>query len=115
MEEKKVKIEKVVFGGKGLSRDLEKVTFIPLTLPGETVLARVTKEHPDFQEAEAISIIEPSPFRVVPDCKYFGICGGCQLSHATYEKQIEIKLQILQETLHRNQIEFPSVEVYPGE
>jgi 23S rRNA (uracil1939-C5)-methyltransferase len=114
MEEKKIKIEKIIFGGKGLSRDLQKVTFVPLTLPGEIILARVTREHSDFQEAEAISIVEPAPFRVAPDCEYFGICGGCQLSHATYEKQIEIKLQILQETLSRNQVEFPPIQVHEG-
>ena len=98
MDEKIVKIEKVVFGGKGLSRDLEKITFVPLTLPGETVRIRLTKQHNDYQEAEAISIEEPSSDRVAPDCAYFGICGGCQMSHATYEKQVQIKLQILQET-----------------
>jgi 23S rRNA (uracil1939-C5)-methyltransferase len=114
MDEKKIKIEKVVFGGKGLSRDLQKVTFVPLTLPGETILARIIKEHSDFQEAEAISVVEPSPYRVAPDCEYFGICGGCQMSHATYDKQIEIKLQILEETLHRNLIEFPPIEVHKG-
>lgn len=114
MDEKKIKIEKVVFGGKGLSRDLEKVTFVPLTLPGETVLVRITKDHPDFQEGQAISIVEPSKFRVSPECEYFGVCGGCQMSHATYEKQVEMKLQILQETLSRNQIEFPPIEVHTG-
>jgi 23S rRNA (uracil1939-C5)-methyltransferase len=112
MDEKKLKIEKVIFGGKGLSRDLEKVTFVRFTLPGEIVLARITKQYPDFQEAEAISILQPSSDRVSPDCSYFGVCGGCQMSHATYEKQKEMKLQILEETLRRNQVEFPSPEIH---
>jgi 23S rRNA (uracil1939-C5)-methyltransferase len=114
MEEKVVKIEKVVFSGKGLSRDLEKVTFVPLTLPGETVRVRITKDHPDYFEAEAISIETPSGDRVAPACPYFGICGGCQMSHATYTRQVAIKRQILEETLRRNQVPFPQIELHVG-
>ena len=111
MNEKIVTIERLVFGGKGLTRDLEKITFIPLTLPGEKVRVRVTKERGDYQEAEAIEIIEPHPLRVAPQCPYFGVCGGCQLSHASYEEQIRLKTEILKETLNRNKVTYPSVEV----
>ena len=114
MDEKVVKIEKLVFGGKGLSRDLDRVTFVPLTLPGETVRIRVTKQHRDYQEAEAIEIIEPHPARVAPQCAYFGHCGGCQLSHASYEQQIRLKEQILRETLERNQVSHGEIEIIPG-
>ena len=114
MDEKVVKIEKLVFGGKGLSRDLEKITFVPLTLPGEKVRVRVTIQHSDYQEAVAIDIVEPSPDRVAPECKYFGVCGGCQLSHAKYEKQVQLKLEILQETLRRSDLTFPEIQGITG-
>ena len=115
METKLVKIEKVVFGGKGLTRDLEKVAFVPMTLPGERVLVHVTKEHPDYIEAEAVSIEEPSPDRIAPACPYFGICGGCQMSHANYEKQVAMKKDILEETLRRNDVLFPALQIHTGE
>jgi len=114
MDEKIIKIEKLVFGGKGLSRDLEKVTFVPLTLPGEKVRVRVTKQHNDYQEAVAIEIVEPSPDRVSPECSYFGVCGGCQLSHAQYGKQVQLKLETLQETLRRNDLTFPEIQIITG-
>jgi 23S rRNA (uracil1939-C5)-methyltransferase len=114
MDEKVIKIEKLVFGGKGLSRDLEKVTFVPLTLPGEKVRVRLTKEHSDYQEAVAIDIVEPSPDRVAPECSYFGVCGGCQLSHTKYETQVRLKIGILQETLQRNDLRFPEIQVITG-
>jgi 23S rRNA (uracil1939-C5)-methyltransferase len=110
MDEKIIKIERVVFGGKGLSRDLEKITFVPLTLPGEIVRVRITKDKGDYYEAQAIDILEPNPARVAPSCSYFGVCGGCHLSHANYEKQIEIKLQILKETLARNTVKHPPIQ-----
>lgn len=115
MDEKVVTIEKIVFGGKGLTRDLDKVTFVPFTLPGEKVRIRITRDRGDYQEAEAIEIVEPSPARITPHCRYFGICGGCQMSHATYEEQVRIKTEILRETLTRNQIKVPPVEVLTGE
>ena len=114
MDEKVLKIEKVVFGGKGLSRDLERITFVPFTLPGEKVRVRIKRQRNDYQEAEAIEIIEPDPDRVTPECPYFGHCGGCQLSHAGYNKQIQMKVDILRETLQRNQIGFPELQVITG-
>jgi len=112
MEERVVTVEKVVFGGKGLSRDLQKVTLIPLTLPGEKVRIRITREHRDYLEAEALEIVEPSPDRRSPDCRYFGTCGGCQISHASYPAQVRLKESILKETLRRNRIEIPEIQVF---
>ena len=111
MDEKVIKIEKVVFGGKGLSRDLERITFVPFTLPGEKVRVRIKRERNDYQEADAIEIVEPDPDRVTPECAYFGVCGGCQLSHANYNNQIQMKVDILHETLQRNQVSFPEIQV----
>ena len=112
MEEKVVTIEKVVFGGKGLSRDLQKIALIPYTLPGEKVRIRITREHRDYMEAEALEILQPSPDRQSPDCRYFGTCGGCQLSHANDSAQVRLKENILKETLARNQIEMPEIQVF---
>ena len=111
MDEKEIKIEKVVFGGKGLSRDLGRVTFVPFTLPGERVRVRIERQKSDYLEAQAIDILEPHPERVAPDCRYFGVCGGCQLSHASYESQVAMKLEILKETLQRSDVKHPEVEI----
>jgi 23S rRNA (uracil1939-C5)-methyltransferase len=111
MEEKIVKIERVVFGGKGLSRDLDKVVFVPFTLTGEKVRIRLRKEHSDYAEADAVEILEPSKNRVVPECIYFGRCGGCQMSHATYKAQVELKIEMLQEAFQRTHLMFPELHV----
>jgi len=112
MQEKVVTIEKVVFGGKGLSRDLQKVTLIPYTLPGETVRIRITHQHRDYMEADALEIVKPSTDRQTPDCRYFGTCGGCQISHAQYSAQVRLKEIILKETLARNRIEVPEIQIF---
>src|SRR5262249_10218840 len=91
MEDTIITIEKIVHGGKGLARIDGQVVFVPFTLPGETVRIQITKKHRDYLEGQVIEVVTPSAKRIPPDCPYFGRCGGCQISHTTYEHQIEIK------------------------
>ncbi|KUK18790.1 MAG: Deoxyribonuclease/rho motif-related TRAM, partial [Thermodesulfobacterium commune] len=97
-----VRIEKVVFGGEGLGRLSDgKVLFVPYSLPGELVKVRVVKDLGDYAEAEIVDILEPSPDRRSPLCPYYGVCGGCQFQHATYQAQLSLKQAILFETFVR--------------
>jgi 23S rRNA (uracil1939-C5)-methyltransferase len=114
MEEQTVTIEKIVHGGKGLGRINGQVVFVSFTLPGETVRVQITKKHRDYLEGQVIEVITPSAKRIPPDCAYFGRCGGCQISHATYEYQLELKKNVLIESLQRNKISFPEPEVIAG-
>lgn len=114
MELQTVTIEKIVHGGKGLARLNGQVVFVPYTLPGETVRIQITKKHRDYLEGQVIEVVTPSAKRIPPDCAYFGQCGGCQISHGTYEHQIEIKKSVLIESLQRNKVSFPDPEVIAG-
>ncbi len=97
----KLIIEKSIYGGAGLARAEGKAVFVPFTLPGESVEAQIANDRGSYAEAEFTSILNPSPARVAPACKYFGACGGCHYQHASYAQQLEIKKQILRETLER--------------
>lgn len=100
-------IEKLVYGGDGLARlpgekqGPGKAVFVPFTLAGETVEAEITQEKPGFARARLTQIIGPSAHRVQPECPYFGRCGGCHYQHADYAYQLEIKKEILRESLRR--------------
>jgi 23S rRNA (uracil1939-C5)-methyltransferase len=107
-------IEKLIYGGDGLARlpaddrGRGKAVFVPFVLAGEQIEASLTEQKPGFARAEALAVITPSPNRVVPACPYFGQCGGCHYQHASYEHQLEIKKEILRETLRRTaKIELP--------
>jgi 23S rRNA (uracil1939-C5)-methyltransferase len=97
----KLTIEKGIYGGAGLARAEGKAIFVPFTLPGEIVEAQIANDRGSYAEAELNNILEPSPARVTAACRYFGECGGCHYQHASYPQQLEIKRQILQETLER--------------
>jgi 23S rRNA (uracil1939-C5)-methyltransferase len=97
----KLHIEKCIYGGAGLARADGKTIFVPFTLPGEVVEAHITEDKRSFANAELDAVVEAAQERTTPPCQYFGECGGCQYQHATYPKQVELKLGILQETLER--------------
>ncbi len=98
----KVHIEKVVSGGDGLARLPDgRVLFVPGGLPGEEVKIRLTRNQKDFARAEIDQVITESPLRAEPKCPYFYLCGGCNLQHIRQESQLEIKRQILFDTMKR--------------
>jgi 23S rRNA (uracil1939-C5)-methyltransferase len=115
-------IEKLIYGGDGLSRlppddrGRGKAVFIPFVLAGETIEASLTEEKPGFARAKAEAVIDPSPRRVQPRCPYFAQCGGCHYQHASYEHQLEIKTDILRENLRRiAKLELKNeIEVHPS-
>jgi 23S rRNA (uracil1939-C5)-methyltransferase len=94
-------IEKLVYGGEGLSRVDGEVVFTRFVLPGETVEAERTETRKHVQRARVLRVATPSPDRTEAPCPVFGRCGGCQYQHAGYEAQLRFKRDILAETLRR--------------
>ncbi len=76
-------------------------------LPGEVVEAEPRGKQGGVAVAAATRVIEPSPHRVVAPCPYFGVCGGCQLQHAAYAHQLELKRQVVQEAWSRAGLRLP--------
>ena len=105
-------IEKLVYGGEGLSRLDGEVVFTPFVLPGETVEAERAEARKHVQRARLLRVEEPSADRVDPPCPVFGWCGGCQYQHAAYDAQLRLKRDILAETLRRlGKIEFDPARI----
>lgn len=63
-------------GGDGVAETSEGPVFIPFTLPGETVTAAREEDR-----GTLMAVLEASPLRVEPVCRYFTECGGCALQH----------------------------------
>lgn len=101
----RLEIEKLVYGGNGLARHEGGIVFVPFTLPGEIVEAIPSQTAAN--EAHLQQVITASPDRVTPRCEHFSVCGGCHLQHASYQAQLQIKQQILEETLERAGIAAP--------
>ena len=87
--------------GRGIAHVDGKATFIEDALPGERVEWRRTKRGRNFDEGRLERVITPSPYRVIPRCIHFGVCGGCVLQHLSSEQQLVFKERQLFESLER--------------
>ena len=97
----RVQIDALAYGGRGVSRSGGKVCFVQGALPGEEVLVRVVKDTPKYSEAVALDIVKRSCDRIEPVCPYFGSCGGCQLQHLSYDKELLYKESQVKELFRR--------------
>ncbi len=97
-----VTLEKLTYGGDAMGRLPDgRAVFVPFGLPGERVRVRLVEEKKNFARGELVEVIEPSPDRIAPRCKHFGICGGCHYQNLPYAKQLEAKTEILRDQLTR--------------
>ncbi len=81
----------IAFGGEGVARVQDFVVFVPFVALGEVVEAEITEVRRRFARARLLRLIQPSPERVEPACRYFGQCGGCQYQHLAYPAQLRLK------------------------
>lgn len=62
--------------GDGIAETTGGRVFVPLTLPGEEV-----EIERDGDRGRLLRVLRPSPYRVAPVCRHFGVCGTCAVEH----------------------------------
>ena len=97
-----MKIEKLDYYGRGIGRINNKITFVENALKDEIVDIKILKESKKYNEAIVKSYNTKSKSRVTPKCKYYNICGGCNISHLKEEEQEGFKDSKINELLNRN-------------
>ena len=96
-----IDIDNIGSDGQGIGRYEGMAVFVPETLPGEQGKARVTLVKKSFAVAAPLSIDKASPDRVQPVCPVYELCGGCQLQHLSYEGELRMKTQQVEDALTR--------------
>lgn len=97
-----MQIEKLDYYGRGIGRINNKITFVENALKDEIVDIKILKESKKYNEAIVKSYNTKSKSRVTPKCKYYNICGGCNISHLKEEEQEGFKDSKIKELLNRN-------------
>ena len=92
-------VDTIAFGGDGVGRVEGLVVFVPYTAEGDRVRIRVTSVKKHFLRGQVESVLTPSPYRTIPQCRYYTLCGGCHYQHITYDFQLQIKKRQIAETL----------------
>src|SRR5689334_22523349 len=96
-----VEIKKIVPGGFGLAFAENLTVFVVLAVTGDKLQVRLNEIKGKTAFAEIEKIIEPAPQRIQPPCPYVGRCGGCDFQQMTYDAQLEAKIGIIRDNLHR--------------
>ncbi|HHV76760.1 MAG TPA: 23S rRNA (uracil(1939)-C(5))-methyltransferase RlmD [Syntrophothermus lipocalidus] len=96
-----VNITGLSHNGEGVGKIKGFTVFVPGAIPGETVLARITEVRSNYARATLEEIVTPSAHRATPACPVFWKCGGCQLQHIEYLRQLELKRELVTQALRR--------------
>lgn len=97
-----VRIESLGGHGDGIAVVDGMTLFVPMTVPGDRVVARITAIDKDRVRARAVELLEASDERVEPTCSYFGPCGGCSAQHLSDDLYHRWKRDGLVRLLERN-------------
>ncbi len=89
------------FEGTSVARHEGMVVFVEGAVAGDVVRARIFRTKKKHLEAKVVEVLQPSPNRTTPRCKYFGTCGGCRWQHVQYESQLAFKQQHVIDALER--------------
>lgn len=83
-----LKIEDMGVDGGGIGKYEGMTFFVKDAVIGDTIRAGITKLKKNYGYARVQEILEPSPYRVQPECPLYARCGGCQIQAMDYRQQL---------------------------
>lgn len=87
--------------GEGIGKIDGYTLFVKDTVIGDKVEVKIMKAKKNYAFARLMRIIKPSKNRVEPRCPMARQCGGCQIQHMSYEKQLEFKNNLVLNNIKR--------------
>ncbi len=87
--------------GQAVGQFERQVVFVAGPLPSERARVRITSVKAKYAVGELIALTAESHDRVKPFCPVFGLCGGCQLQHLSYQAQLTWKQDVVRNALAR--------------
>ncbi|NLY66214.1 MAG: 23S rRNA (uracil(1939)-C(5))-methyltransferase RlmD [Tissierellia bacterium] len=87
--------------GTGIGKCQGFTFFVEGCTLGDKVLFEITKLKKNYGLGQTIEILERSPYRVDSKCEHLGTCGGCELHNLKYDKQMELKRNIVKNSIER--------------
>ena len=95
-------VERMGYSPDGIAHAEDgRAVFVTGAVPGDTVEAVVDSEAKSYLKAHVTNVLEPSASRVVPECPYAAVCGGCPWAAMSYETQAAAKREGVVDALVR--------------
>ncbi|PIP14561.1 MAG: hypothetical protein COX48_00105 [bacterium (Candidatus Stahlbacteria) CG23_combo_of_CG06-09_8_20_14_all_34_7] len=101
-EKKRIEIEKIISDGRGIGRNEGIIYFVKRSAPFDILIVNENKIKKNYIECTINSFEKESPLRIIPKCRYYNLCGGCDLQHIKFDYHREIKTRILRDLLLKN-------------
>jgi len=98
-----VGIGRIAHGGHFIARHNGQVIFVRHGITGEKAIIEITGTSSKVVRADVVEVIESSPARVEPPCKFAHAngCGGCDFQHIDLAFQRELKRRVVAEQFSR--------------
>lgn len=93
--------------GEGVARADGMVVFVPYTLMGERVRAKVFKVKRSYAVCSCVKVLSPSEYRITPECPHYYKCGGCDMGHV----KSEYRQKVLTDELKNNLSKIANISV----
>src|SRR5271155_2447139 len=87
--------------GDGIAKRDGEPVFLPFTVPGDRVRARLGARRGGGREGRVVEWLDAGKGRAEPPCAHFGHCGGCALQHLDQASYRAFKLRALNTALER--------------
>jgi 23S rRNA (uracil1939-C5)-methyltransferase len=102
--------------GLGVCRIAGRAVFVPHALPGERWEIKILKVTASTVYGKGLTLLQASAARCIPTCPHFGICGGCDLQHMSYQEELRFKLERVNNAFRRiGGLEFQLTEIIPAD
>ena len=88
-------IQKMDNQARGITYYNDKIVFVNNALPNEDVDINIIIDKKRYSVANVAKYNKIDKNRIKTKCKYYGICGGCQLEHINYQDELEYKKNYL--------------------
>lgn len=89
-------------GGEGIGRFEGMTLFVDGAIIGDRVKVKIHTVKKNYAIGKVVGLIQPSSFRVEPECPHFRKCGGCQIMQMDYEQgQLSYKAKVVKDALER--------------
>ncbi len=97
----RVEITDIGTDGEGIGKADGFTLFVNNAAPGDVIDAHILKSKKTYAYAKVERIVKASEARTETKCPVASKCGGCQIQHITYKKQLEIKTKKVFDCLSR--------------
>ncbi len=99
--------------GRGCGLVNDRPACAHFVIPGETIEGKFVGRKKGVKKFEVERLTNLSPYRVNPECRHAGECGGCAWQHIDYSYQLTLKRDLINDTLCTNNVDHQINAVIP--